>query len=124
MSDTDGPKSREQRIFMGAETAEWAAFATGKRRRILLHTPELMQMESAFDEGISTTPHSHPHVQVSYVLEGSIRVTVGKITEELSAGGSFIVPAGVIHNATATTAVKLLDTFAPSRQDYLPLDHQ
>jgi quercetin dioxygenase-like cupin family protein len=105
--------------FMGADELAWVEFAPGKQRRVLLHTPELMQVEARIAAGVVTAPHSHPHVQVSRVLSGRLRVMVGDETSELDAGGSFIVPSGVTHGATALTDVVLLDTFTPARTDFV-----
>lgn len=105
--------------FRQAAAGEWMAFAPGKSRRILLHTAELMQVEARIAAGLSTPEHSHPHAQVSYVLSGRIRVTIGGQTAELTAGGSFIVPPHVTHGAVALTDLLLLDTFAPARLDFL-----
>ena len=111
--------ARRAPTFMHTDGGEWQLIAPGKQRRVLLHTPQLMQVEARIAAGLSTAPHSHPHEQVSYVLAGRIRVTVGNDTAELSAGESFIVPTGVEHSATALVDVVLLDTFTPAREDFL-----
>lgn len=104
--------------FLPSVEGRWIEFAPGKRR-ILLHTSEIMQVKSEIDAGLTTPMHSHSQTQISYVLSGRITVTVGDNTAELSAGDSFIVPPDVTHGASAMTKVVLLDTFAPARPDFL-----
>lgn len=109
----------DAQIFAAADIGDWIEFAPGKQRRVLLHTPELMQVEARIAAGLVTATHSHPHVQVSRVMSGRLRVTVGEETAELREGGSFIVPSGIEHGATAITDVVLLDTFTPARSEFV-----
>ena len=97
----------------------WVTVAPGNRRRVLVSRPELMQVEFAFDAGAVGAPHSHPHVQASYVAEGTFEVTIGDTTTVLGAGGSFIVPPNVVHGVKALTAGRLVDCFTPRRDDFL-----
>jgi quercetin dioxygenase-like cupin family protein len=63
--------------------------------------------------------HSHPHIQVSYIVEGRFEVTIGEVTQVVEAGGSFIVPTGVEHGVVALEAGRLVDVFTPHRADFL-----
>lgn len=105
--------------FAAADDGAWTGFAPGKQRRVRLYTPQLMQVEVRLAAGVSTPRHSHPHVQVSFVLAGRIRVTIGDQTAELGRGDSFIVAPDLPHGSTALTDVTLLDTFTPVREDFL-----
>jgi quercetin dioxygenase-like cupin family protein len=109
----------DHRLFAHRDATPWIAVAPGSRRRVLLHTPELMQVEFAFDAGAVGAPHSHPHVQASYVAEGRFEVTIDGTTTTIDAGGSFIVPSGLTHGVKALAAGRLIDCFAPARQDFL-----
>ena len=54
-----------------------------------------------FQPGGGPGPHTHPGEEISYVLEGSIVLEqAGKPNVTVKAGESFIIPAGVVHNAT------------------------
>src|SRR5215471_21116311 len=47
--------------------------------------------------------HTHPGEEIGYVLEGTFLIEQeGKAPVTLMAGGSFLIPAGTIHNATNT----------------------
>jgi len=54
-----------------------------------------------FQPGGGPGPHTHPGEQISYVIEGSMVLEqAGKPNVTVKAGESFIIPAGVVHNAT------------------------
>lgn len=107
------------RFFRKPGEGAWTDLGAGNRRRVLLHTPELMMVEFAFEKGGVGVPHSHPHVQASYVAEGRFEVTVDGVTRTLGVGGSFIVPSGCVHGVVALERGRLVDTFAPYREDFL-----
>lgn len=107
------------KLFSTGAGPEWTQTPDGNRRRVLLHTNELMLVEFGFEKGGVGALHSHPHVQSSYVARGRFEVTVGEHTKVLSAGDSFIVPSGVIHGVRALETGTLVDSFAPPRADFL-----
>jgi quercetin dioxygenase-like cupin family protein len=52
---------------------------------------------------------------------GRFEVTIAGRTETLAAGGSFIVPSGLVHGVKALEAGRLIDSFTPHRADFLSL---
>ena len=109
----------DKKIFFRAGDGEWTETPDGNRRRVLLHTDELMMVEFAFEKGGVGALHSHPHVQSSYVAEGRFEVTVDGRVQTLSAGDGFIVPSNLVHGVKALEAGRLVDTFTPHRADFL-----
>jgi quercetin dioxygenase-like cupin family protein len=109
----------DTKLFARRTDGEWTATPDGNRRRIVLHTDELMMVEFAFDKGGVGALHSHPHVQASYVAEGRFEVTVDGRVDVLSAGDSFIVPSNKVHGVKALEAGRLIDSFTPHRADFL-----
>ncbi len=91
----------------------------GTTRRILAWNDQLMTVEVGFEAGAVGAPHSHPHVQCSYVLSGKFSYTVDGESVELNPGDSIVVPGGLIHGTTCLEAGVLLDVFTPARQDFL-----
>jgi len=106
-------------LFAYRDSHDWTDLGGGNRRRVLLHTDELMMVEFAFEQGGVGAPHAHPHVQASYVAEGRFEVTVAGKTAVLSAGDSFIVPANAVHGVKALEPGRLVDSFTPHRADFL-----
>ena len=109
----------ETKMFAHAGEIDWTATPDGNRRRVLVHTDELMVVEFAFDKDAIGALHSHPHVQASYVADGRFEVTIDGKMQTLAAGDSFIVPSGLVHGVKALEAGRLVDSFTPHRADFL-----
>ena len=61
---------------------------------------EVIQTRVDFAPGAAFPKHSHPGVEVAYVLEGSLEYQLdGKSPVTLKAGESLFIPAGTIHSA-------------------------
>ncbi len=108
-----------QKLFAHAGEGVWADTPDGNRRRVILHTDELMLVEFAFEKGGVGWMHSHPHVQASYIAEGRFEVTIDGVTETLEAGGGYIVPPNLVHGVKALEGGRLIDSFTPHRADFL-----
>ncbi|MEX0407643.1 cupin domain-containing protein [Aquibium sp. LZ166] len=109
----------ENPLFVRPTDGDWIPTDPGVRRRILAHNEDLMVVEFSFEKDAVGKLHSHPHVQASYVAEGSFEVTISGTTEILSAGQSFIVPSNAVHGVRALEPGLLVDSFTPARQDFL-----
>ena len=107
-------------MFSQPGDGEWVTTPDGNKRRVVLHTDELMLVEFAFEKGGEGWLHSHPHVQASYVAEGRFEVTIDSRVETIAAGGAYIVPSGLVHGVKALEKGRLIDSFAPHRADFLP----
>lgn len=112
-------KTTQSALFAQPSDGEWTELPGGSRRRIILSLPELMLVEFRFEKGGVGALHSHPHVQTSYVAEGTFEVTIDGVTRTISAGGGYIVPSGLVHGVKALDAGRLIDTFTPRREDFL-----
>lgn len=58
--------------------------------------------------------HTHPGDEISYVVEGEATLLVaGQAPRKVAAGESFVIPAGVVHNAKNDTAaaIKLVGVY-------------
>lgn len=107
--------------FVKPGEADWTPTEPGVRRRILTYNDQLMVVEVAFEKGAVGSLHHHPHIQASYVAEGSFEVTVSGHSEILTKGQSFIVPSDEVHGCKALEAGLLIDTFTPMRAEFLGL---
>ncbi len=92
---------------------------TGITRKVLAWSEELMMCEIAFEAGAAGKVHSHPHLQVTYVAEGTFAFTVDGETKTIHQGDSVYMPADAVHGVVALTAGKLIDVFNPKRDDFL-----
>jgi quercetin dioxygenase-like cupin family protein len=63
--------------------------------------------------------HSHPHEQVSYVLDGEFELTVDGVAHKLVPGQLFVIPSNIPHSGMAITDSFILDIFTPVREDYV-----
>ncbi len=106
-------------FFCRAADREWTATPDGNRRRVLVHTDELMVVEFGFEKDGVGALHSHPHVQASYVAAGRFEVTIDGRTQTLDKGDSFIVPSNLVHGVRALEAGRLVDSFTPHRADFI-----
>ncbi|MBX3569260.1 MAG: cupin domain-containing protein [Rhizobiaceae bacterium] len=107
------------KMFADAADGEWVTTFDGNRRRVILHTDELMMVEFSFVAGGVGQMHSHPHIQASYVVEGSFDVTIDGRTQRIGKGGGYIVPPNLVHGVKALEDGRLVDAFTPHRADFL-----
>jgi len=80
-------------------------------------------MVSFFEFGPKTKimpRHQHPHEQISFVLEGSTKMTVGEESKILKIGEGVVIPPNIEHEAAPLEPhTKIMDLFYPIRQEYL-----
>ncbi|MNT61578.1 HTH-type transcriptional regulator PuuR [compost metagenome] len=58
--------------------------------------------------------HTHPGDEISYVMEGEVQLLIdGQSPRTVKAGESFVVPAGVVHDAhnSDSTATRVLGVY-------------
>lgn len=91
----------------------------GVTREVLTDSPELMVVAFRFDEGAEGAPHSHPHVQATYVARGRFRFTLDGQQTEVGPGDCFVIPGNTVHGCQCLEAGLLIDSFTPRRDDFL-----
>ena len=96
-----------------ALTAVLAAQAPAFKRTVLQQSDisvpgrEVVSAVAEFEPRATPGPHTHFGEEIGYVIEGTFLVEqTGKPPVTLQAGGSFLIPAGTVHNATNTGAGK------------------
>jgi quercetin dioxygenase-like cupin family protein len=100
----------------GGVIAQQPAFKRTVLQQSDLSTPgrEVVQAVADFEPRATPGRHTHPGEEIGYVLEGTFLVEQeGKAAVTLKAGGTFLIPAGTVHNATNTGAGggKILATY-------------
>lgn len=93
----------------------------GRSGEILMAGEKAMMMINTVESGIPTPPHTHPHEQIGFLLEGRGILYVDGETAEIEAQCTFLVPPHAAHNfdATGDRPAVLIEAFAPPREDYL-----
>jgi quercetin dioxygenase-like cupin family protein len=89
----------------------------GFRARIV-HSDRTSQSWVEIDAGARFAEHHHPHEQIVNVLEGELELVVEGATYRLVPGQVFVIPPNASHHGQAITNCRVLDVFAPVREDY------
>ncbi|RYG16767.1 MAG: cupin domain-containing protein [Chitinophagaceae bacterium] len=98
----------------------WEDLGDGIKRKIMAHNNQLMLVKVAFQTGAIGTLHHHPHLQLSYVAEGTFEVTVDNRKKILHVGDVFFVASPDIwHGVVCLEEGLLIDIFNPAREDFL-----
>lgn len=91
----------------------------GVSRKILAYDENLMSVEVRFEKGAVGAIHTHPHTQISYVLDGCFEATIGNETKIIKKGDTYITPPDAPHGVVCLEAGALLDIFTPMRKDFI-----
>lgn len=89
----------------------------GLRAR-LVHSDRVTHSWVDVDAGATFPEHQHPHEQIVSVLEGELEIVVDGQTHRLTPGMVYVIPPNVKHSGRGVTKCRVLDTFAPVRDDY------
>lgn len=107
------------KAFQEENKMEWQVVAPGVQRMIMNYNPDIMMVKVQFEKGAIGDLHNHPHIQSSYVAEGSFEVTIDGVSRLLQKGDSFFVDPNLIHGVVCKEAGVLIDVFNPCREDFL-----
>ena len=88
-------------------------------RKICGHNGSLMMVKIYFQEGAVGKLHSHPHEQMTYVLEGQFEFIIGNKKRIVKEGDVLYKEANISHGAICLEKGILLDIFTPIREDFL-----
>jgi quercetin dioxygenase-like cupin family protein len=94
---------------------------TDKIRRQLVTGENQMMARVLLDKGAVVHVHSHESEQVTYIMEGAMRLFIGEPPAEfvLRAGQFIVIPPNVPHRAEVLEDTVDIDFFSPIRQDWL-----
>ena len=91
----------------------------GVTRRVLAYGPEAMCVENTFETGGVGALHSHPHTQITYIVSGRYRFTIGDETREVGPGDTLLKREGVVHGCVCLEGGVMVDFFTPMREDFV-----
>lgn len=80
----------------------------------------MMAVEVYFDKDAIGPLHKHPHEQLTYVLSGIFEFTIGDEVHIVKSGDTIYKEPNIMHGCICLETGKILDTFTPQRQDFLP----
>jgi quercetin dioxygenase-like cupin family protein len=90
--------------------------------RRLISTERMMLAQVFLEEGCIVPKHKHENEQLTYILEGVLRLWLGEDESEVvdvAAGEVLHIPSWLPHKAEALDAVLDVDIFCPPRADWL-----
>ena len=91
-------------------------------QRRFLHGEKAMLAQIWLKKGTTVPRHVHPAEQLSFIVEGALRLRLGDDLSEIHdvrAGEVLVIPANVPHEATALEDTYDLDVFSPPREDWI-----
>ena len=109
---------KKQRWVYHAEALPQAA-GEDVTRRVLAYTDGLMCVENTFEKGAVGALHHHPHTQITYIVSGRYRVTIGDETREVGPGDTLLKQDGVMHGCVCLEGGVMLDFLTPMREDFV-----
>lgn len=69
--------------------------------RVLSEGKEMILLEVVMPAGQASSPHTHDHESVGYLVSGRAQTVVDGMTYDLFPGDGFRHPPGVVHNMKA-----------------------
>ena len=105
--------------FVYNEEKELCDLGGGVKRKVLAYGDNMMQVEVHFEDGAVGAPHTHPHTQTTYVLEGEFEFTVDGKTQTVKKGDMVYMVPDVLHGCVCVKKGVLLDSFNPYREDFV-----
>ena len=90
-------------------------------QRRLISAERVMLAHVYLEKGCVVPMHSHENEQLTYILEGLLRFTLGDESEivDVAAGEVLHLPSLLPHQAEALETTLDVDIFCPPRQDWL-----
>ena len=87
-------------------------------RAQLIHTGFVTHSWVEVLAGATFPEHQHPHEQIVSVISGQLELVVDGTAHNLRPGMVFVIPPNVRHSGGSLSGCRVLDTFAPTRDDY------
>lgn len=110
---------RRKDMFVYNEKVELQDLGKGIQRKVLAYSDQIMGVEVYFEKGAVGELHSHPHVQLTYVLDGEFEFTIGDETKIVKKGDTLQKNPNVLHGCICLKKGVLFDVFTPHREDFI-----
>ncbi len=106
-------------MFVFNKNVELEDLGGGIKRKVLAYCDQIMGVEVSFEKGAIGTLHSHPHVQLIYVLDGVFEFTIGEETGIVKKGDTLQQDPNVVHGSVCLEKGLLFEVFTPHRKDFI-----
>ena len=73
-------------------------------------------------KGAAVPPHKHVSEQITMVMSGALKFTIGGKDITVREGEVLVIPPNVVHSALALEDSDDIDSFSPLREDWLSGD--
>ena len=104
--------------FFG-EVTPWEELGPGLKRQMMGYDKNIMLLKVSFEAGAVGATHSHYHSQVTYVVSGEFRMSIGEEVKIIKGGDSYYIPSDLPHGIECLKKGILIDVFSPAREDFL-----
>ena len=104
--------------FIDRNSLEKHLMIPGFRARFI-HSEKMTMSYWYIDAGSELPEHSHPHEQISQVIEGKFKLTIDGESMIMTPGITAIIPSNAVHSGEAMTDCQVMDIFVPVREDYV-----
>ncbi len=84
----------------------------------MIHTENMTIAFVDVEAGAVLPEHSHPHEQVTNLLEGQFEFDLAGEKMLLEPGKTVVIPSHVKHSGRAISCCRILDVFQPVREDF------
>ena len=89
----------------------------GARARFV-HSDNMTLSHFEFEAGVLLPEHSHPHEQITNILDGVFELTIEGEPHRLETEMVAVIPPNARHSGKAITNCRLFDVFYPVREDF------
>ena len=83
-----------------------------------IHSPNMTISYWEVEAGAVLPKHSHPHEQVTNVIEGEFEMDLEGKVRLLNSGTVALIPPNAVHTGRALSPCRIIDVFYPVREDY------
>ena len=112
-------KQHKDQRFVFYKDIVGEAAGKGVTRRVLAYGDDIMCVENVFETGGVGAMHHHPHTQVTYIVSGRYRFTVGDEVHEVGPGDTLLKRDGIEHGCVCLEGGTMIDVFTPMREDFV-----
>jgi quercetin dioxygenase-like cupin family protein len=111
---------KELFLFYKVNESGYKQVLPGIRLKTLVYGENTLFSEFRMEAHSALPRHAHHHEQTGYLVEGRIKLTIGKQTFEAGPGCSWCIPGNTEHSAEILEDSLAIEVFSPVREDYLP----